>query len=91
MAKLKITNDQENGTIISLIAVIIGLIMAVSGFIWNQYTIGDPNYVGANVAAGLLIFFGLIIAAAGLLTSAVIIINTSGKVIKPKKSKKRRK
>lgn len=91
MAKLKISNDQENGTITALIALIIGLLMAVSGFIWNQYTISDPNYIGANIAAGLLIFFGLIIAAAGLLISAVIIINTSSKVSKPKKTKKRKK
>ncbi len=90
MAKLKISNDQENGATMALITVIIGLLMAVIGFIWSQYTVGDPNYVGSNIAAGLLIFFGLVLAAAGLLVAAVIVINTSVKSSK-KKSKKRKK
>jgi uncharacterized membrane protein len=89
MTKLKISNDQENGATFALMSVIIGLLMAVSGFIWSQYTAGDPNYIGSNVAAGLLIFFGLVIAAAGLLTAAVIVANTSIKT--SKKSKKRKK
>lgn len=88
MAKLKISNNQENGETLALMSVIIGLLMAVSGFIWSQYTVSDPNYVGSNVAAGLLIFFGLVFAAAGLLVAAVIVVNTSVK--KSKKTKKRK-
>lgn len=88
MAKFKISNDQENGATNALMAVIFGLLMAVSGFIWVQYTVGDPSFVGSNIAAGLLIFFGLVISAAGLLIAAVIVGNTS---VKNKKKKPRKK
>ena len=70
----------------SLIYLIVGLIMALSGFVWATY-VDDPLEVnGSSVGSTLLSTFGLIIAASALLIMAATIVSTQ---VKARKSRKK--
>ena len=72
---------------LALIWLIVGLMMALGGFIWATYTDSSPDVTGESVGSNLLSVFGLIIAIASLLFTAAIIWTTSVKTRKNRKKK----
>ena len=83
--KVKISNDQSVAVQSSIVWIIIGLMMALGGFVWATYTDSNPEVIGANVGSSLLSTVGLIIVVAALLIMAGTIITTQVKTRKRRK------
>lgn len=83
--KIRIPQDKSNAVVGSLIWVIIGLMMALGGFVWATYTDKNPEVTGVSAGANLLAVFGLIIASSAVLIMSAVVITTKVKARKRRK------
>lgn len=87
MTKVKSTKVQQIASTRALIWLIIGLLMAVIGYMWLDF-FGSRDDVNSTLGGASLVSFGLLIAGSALLILVAIILSSSSR---PRRKTKRKK